>query len=119
MAVNTTGNKKLDSLVTGELCLEAFNFACKTLNRNGNFVSKLFMGSIFKEIQTLAKTEFKEVVVFKPKSSRKESKEIYFFCKNLKDLNDVYIGTSNYFINIEVNDEIVSSESFTVLISID
>ena len=27
MAVNTTGNKNLDSIVTGELCLEAMNFS--------------------------------------------------------------------------------------------
>ena len=31
MAVNTTGNKNVDSLVTGELCLKALNFACNTL----------------------------------------------------------------------------------------
>ena len=31
---------------------------------------------------------FKEVLIFKPKSSRKESKEIYIFCRNLKVIND-------------------------------
>tara|TARA_B100001971_G_scaffold196896_1_gene205104 strand:- start:113 stop:253 length:141 start_codon:yes stop_codon:yes gene_type:complete len=46
------------------------------------------MGAIFKEIQTKAKEIFKEVLVFKPKSSRKESKEIYIFCRNLKASND-------------------------------
>ena len=55
MAVNTTGNKNLDSLVTGELCLEAFNFATKTLKKKGNFISKLFMGSSFNEIVAFAK----------------------------------------------------------------
>ena len=84
MAVNTTGNKNLDSLVTGELCLEAFNFACKTLNRNGNFVSKLFMGSSFNEIVAIAKKKFKEVHIFKPPSSRKDSKENFIICKNLR-----------------------------------
>jgi len=33
MAVNTTGNKSVDSLVTGELCIEAMNFACEFLGR--------------------------------------------------------------------------------------
>ena len=55
MAVNTTGNKNLDSLVTGELCLEAINFACKILKENGGFVSKIFMGSSFNEIVTIVK----------------------------------------------------------------
>ena len=84
MAVNTTGNKNLDSLVTGELCLEAFNFSCKYLKKNGNFVSKLFMGSSFNEIVATSKKKFKEVHIFKPPSSRKDSKESFIICKNLK-----------------------------------
>tara|TARA_B100000214_G_C23925394_1_gene608097 strand:- start:642 stop:1253 length:612 start_codon:yes stop_codon:yes gene_type:complete len=84
MAVNTTGNKNLDSLVTGELCLEAFNFACKILKKNGNFISKLFMGSSFNEIVATSKKKFKEINVFKPPSSRKDSKEIFIICKNLR-----------------------------------
>jgi len=46
------------------------------------------MGAIFKEIQMRAKEIFKEVKIFKPKSSRKESREIYIFCRNLKVLNE-------------------------------
>ncbi len=84
MASNTTGNKELDSLRTGNLCLNAIEFSRKILNINACFVSKVFMGAIFKEIQIKAKEIFKEVLVFKPKSSRKESKEIYIFCRNLK-----------------------------------
>ena len=84
MAVNTTGNKNLDSLVTGELCLEAINFACKILKKNGGFVSKIFMGSSFNEIVTIVKKKFKEVHIFKPPSSRKDSKENFIICKNLR-----------------------------------
>jgi len=84
MAVNTTGNKNLDSLVTGELCLEAINFACKILKENGGFVSKIFMGSSFNEIITIVKKKFKEVHIFKPPSSRKDSKESFIICKNLR-----------------------------------
>ena len=84
MACNTTGNKNLDSLRTGNLCLNALEFSRKILRNDANFVSKIFMGAIFTEIQIYAKKIFKEVSVFKPKSSRKESKEIYIFCKNLK-----------------------------------
>ena len=45
------------------------------LNNNGKFVSKIFMGSTFNEIVAEAKLIFKEVKVFKPKASRKDSKE--------------------------------------------
>ena len=47
MAVNTTGNKSVDSLVTGELCIEAMNFAVAILNKKGGFVSKLFNFSLY------------------------------------------------------------------------
>ncbi len=84
MAVNTTGNKNLDAIVTGELCMEAMNFAIKNLNEGGVFLSKIFMGSSFNEIISLGKKSFKELKVFKPPSSRKESKESFIICKYLK-----------------------------------
>ena len=84
MAVNTTGNKNVDSLVTGELSIEAMNFSLKILKKNGVFVSKIFMGSSFNEIVDSAKKNFKEFHVYKPPSSRKESKENFIICKNLK-----------------------------------
>ena len=84
MAVNTTGNKNIDSIYTGELCMEAMIFSKKTLNNDGKFISKIFMGSTFNEIITEAKLIFKEVKVFKPKSSRKNSKESFIICKNLR-----------------------------------
>ena len=84
MAVNTTGNKNVDSLVTGELSIEAMNFSLKILKKNGVFVSKIFMGSSFNDIVDSAKKNFKEFHVYKPPSSRKESKENFIICKNLR-----------------------------------
>ena len=84
MAVNTTGNKSVDSLVTGELCIDAMNFAVELLNKKGSFVSKLFMGSSFNEIVALGKKSFKDVDIFKPPSSRKDSKENFIICRNLR-----------------------------------
>ena len=84
MALNTTGNKNVDSLVTGELSMEAMSFSLKTLKKNGIFISKIFMGSSFNEIVDLAKKNFKEFHVYKPPSSRKESKESFIICKNLR-----------------------------------
>tara|TARA_B100001287_G_scaffold154250_1_gene129694 strand:- start:841 stop:1452 length:612 start_codon:yes stop_codon:yes gene_type:complete len=84
MAVNTTGNKNLDSIVTGELCIDAMEFAYQNLESKGKFVSKIFMGSSFNEIVADAKKKFKEVNIFKPLSSRKDSKESFIICKLLR-----------------------------------
>jgi len=81
MAANTTGNKSLDAYRTGELCLEAMGIATKILRKDGIFLSKIFMGSIFKDIDEMAKKYFKKIVKYKPISSKKESKEIYIFCR--------------------------------------
>ena len=81
MAVNTTGIKNIDSIQTGELCKEAMAFSKDVISQNGFFISKIFMGETFNEIVALAKKIFKEVRVFKPLSSRKESKESFIVCK--------------------------------------
>jgi 23S rRNA (uridine2552-2'-O)-methyltransferase len=84
MAVNTTGIKNIDSIQTGELCKEAMIFSQDIISNGGFFISKIFMGGSFNEIVQLGKKIFKEVKVFKPKSSRKDSKESFIICKNLR-----------------------------------
>ena len=84
MAVNTTGIKDIDAIYTGELAMEAMKFSKDMLVKEGRFVSKVFLGSSFNEIVALGKKIFKEVKVFKPKSSRKESKESFIVCKTLR-----------------------------------
>ena len=84
MAVNTTGIKDIDSIQTGELCKEAMLFSKDIISLNGFFISKIFMGRTFNEIVALAKKIFKDVKVFKPKSSRKDSKESFIICKKLR-----------------------------------
>ena len=86
MASDTTGNKALDSIRTNQLCSEILSFSSKILNKNGVFVSKLFMGEDFIEVKNLAKSVFQTVNFFKPASSRSESKETYLHCKVLKTL---------------------------------
>ena len=84
MAVNTTGIKNIDSIQTGELCKEAIIFAKEVISEKGFFISKIFMGSSFNEIVALGKKIFKEVKVFKPKSSRKDSKESFIICRKIR-----------------------------------
>ena len=81
IAANTTGNRNLDSFRTGELCLIAMDLAKKVLNKEGVFLSKVFMGSVFDEINKKARECFKNVIKYKPPSSKKESKELYIYCK--------------------------------------
>ena len=84
MAVNTTGIKNIDSIQTGELCKEAMFFSKNVISEKGFFISKIFMGSSFNEIVAVGKKIFKEVKVFKPKSSRKDSKESFIICKKIR-----------------------------------
>ena len=84
MAVNTTGIKNVDSIQTGELCKEAMIFSKNIISKKGCFISKIFMGGTVNEIVALGKKIFKEVKVFKPKSSRKDSRESFIICKNLR-----------------------------------
>jgi len=84
MAVNTTGNKNLDSINTSELCIEAMNFSKDILKKDGKFVSKIFMGSTFNEIIKESKKIFKENKVFKPAASRKDFKESFIIWQYLR-----------------------------------
>ena len=86
MSTNTTGNKTLDSYRTGELCLNAMSLAKEILSLDGVFLSKIFMGSIYNEINEKAKKCFKKIVKYKPLSSKKESNEIYIFCKGISKI---------------------------------
>ena len=86
MAANTTGSKSLDSIRTNQLCANIINFSRETLKPRGVLVSKIFMGEDFIEVKNLAKSLFKKVNFFKPRASRKESKETYLHCEFLKSL---------------------------------
>jgi 23S rRNA (uridine2552-2'-O)-methyltransferase len=63
--------------------LDAMSLSTKILTKEGVFLSKMFMGSIYDEINKKAKNYFKKVIKYKPLSSKKESKEIYIFCKGV------------------------------------
>ena len=83
MAPNTTGNKRLDSIRTNQLCLDILDFSIEKLTKEGVVISKFFMGEDFNEIKTKAKKNFKKIHFFKPESSRDESREIYIHCAGL------------------------------------
>ena len=77
MAPSTTGNKFVDSARSFDLCTTALSIAQMTLAINGSFVCKIFQGEDFKTFIDSVRSVFKNHKIFKPKSSRKASKEIY------------------------------------------
>ena len=77
MAPATTGQKDVDAVRSYQLCLTALQFADSLLVRGGNFVCKIFQGSEFGEFAAAVKKRFRTDRIYKPRSSRKASREIY------------------------------------------
>ena len=77
MAPATTGNKALDAARSCQLCQAALSIAEMVLKPGGSFICKIFQGEEFKEFSDTVRSRFKRHKIFKPQSSRKESKEIY------------------------------------------
>ena len=84
MAPNTTGVKFTDQCRSLELCEEALAVAELYLKTGGAFVVKIFMGPDAQDFQLHLRTRFAKVHVFKPKSSRSESKEIFYVALGFK-----------------------------------
>lgn len=78
MAPKTTGVKFADQARSHELCLEALALARLHLVRGGRFIVKVFMGPDAKALQVDMQQSFSTVKIHKPKSSRSESKEIFY-----------------------------------------
>ena len=77
MAPATTGNKVVDAARSHQLCEAALNIAQMVLVPGGSFFCKIFQGEEFKEFSESVRSRFKSHKIFKPQSSRKESKEIF------------------------------------------
>ena len=81
IAVNTTGNKKLDSFKTNSICLDVLDFASNNLEDEGYVLAKYFNGELDKDIIQFSRNNFSKNKIIKPKSSRKDSKEMYIFAQ--------------------------------------
>ncbi|CAH0059284.1 unnamed protein product [Clonostachys solani] len=75
--MNTSGNPFRDHFGSLDLCNAALDFASDTLKPGGNFVCKVYQGSGEREFEQRARLLFAKVHIFKPKSSRSESRELY------------------------------------------
>lgn len=84
MAAPTTGHQKTDHLRTMHLCEVAAYFAVEVLAEGGHFLAKTFQGGTEKELLTMLKTNFRQVLHIKPASSRAESVEMFLLAKGFK-----------------------------------
>lgn len=77
MAPKTTGSKFTDQARSIQLVEEAYGAAQEWLAAGGTFIAKVFEGpDVHPFVQSL-RGHFAKVTMFKPKSSRSESKEIF------------------------------------------
>ena len=86
VAPNTTGHQSTDHLRISQLIYEIINKLKLLLKPNGSFICKIWKGEEEKEIIKQLKILFKDVDYFKPKSSRKESSEIFIIARTFKKL---------------------------------
>ena len=84
MAVNTTGNKDLDAIKTNAIALDVVNLSKLILKKKSLLLVKIFSGKDENILIKNAKELFKDIERIKPDSSRKESREMYLLCKDLK-----------------------------------
>ncbi len=85
MAPKTTGRKDVDHYRSVDLARSALNLAKEVLLPKGHLFLKVFQGADFDLFRKECAASFKKVRVFKPKSSRPESVEIFLFMEGIRD----------------------------------
>jgi 23S rRNA (uridine2552-2'-O)-methyltransferase len=84
MAPATTGHKAVDAARSAGLCEAALAIAQTVLLPGGSFVCKIFQGPDFNQFVNTVRDGFDQQKIFKPRSSRKASKEIFIIGLGLK-----------------------------------
>ena len=84
MAVNTTGNKNLDAISTGELSINAMEFSIRNLKKMAVLSQKYLWDPLLMKSLKIVKKTSKKLKVYKPPSSRKDSKESFIICKKIR-----------------------------------
>lgn len=81
LSPSTSGINFVDTGYSLELCAKALETAEMVLNPGGNFLCKIFEGEGIDEFFKTVKQNFKFAKRFRPKATRKESREIYIIGK--------------------------------------
>jgi len=74
---NTTGIKSVDAIKSFNLVEQELYICSQILKAKGNLISKFFQGGDINKIKKKFLEIFKKCIIYKPKASKKESKEIY------------------------------------------
>ena len=82
LAPSTSGIEFVDEERSLEYCKRALKIVQRVLNKGGNFVCKIFEGEGTEEFFKKVEESFEFAKRFKPKASRKQSREIYIIGKN-------------------------------------
>lgn len=89
MASATTGHSRTDHLRVVGLVEAAYMFALGILAPGGAFIAKVFQGGTEGTLLDTMKRDFTKVVHVKPKSSRKESPEMYVAALGFRGVDPV------------------------------
>ena len=82
IAPNTTGHKSTDHLRICSYIYDIIDILNLIANRNSSFVTKIWKGKEEDLIIKKLKNKYNQVSYFKPKSSRKDSSEIFIVAQN-------------------------------------
>ena len=77
MSPNSTGNKKVDHLRILSLVERVIDISNQLLLKDGFIIIKIFQGGMQGDLMSSMKESLKNIKNFKPKASRKESREMY------------------------------------------
>jgi len=81
---NKTGNRITDQYHFFQIADEILEFSKKALKSKGSLVMKVFVGLGFEEFVKDLKLVFGDVIFFKPKSSKQNSKETYLIASSIR-----------------------------------
>jgi 23S rRNA (uridine2552-2'-O)-methyltransferase len=81
-APHLTGNRSVDQARAVGIGEDALAFACRVLRPGGNLVVKSFQGEDFEGLLAAARARFRSVHVYRPRVTRKGSRECYIIGRN-------------------------------------
>ena len=84
ISTKKTGNKITDQYQFYNIANDVLEFSLNGLTSNGALVIKLFIGHGFDDFKNDLGNCFEDVYIYKPKSSRPESKETYAIGKKIR-----------------------------------
>ena len=96
LAPQTTGIQSTDISSSMSLAKRAYDIALALLKKKGHFICKAFEGEDLKPFRSEVSTRFNQVRLFRPKATRKGSREIYIIGLNLQKHNQEGVNVRSF-----------------------